>query len=142
MGGASPEKGRGNRRQLQIVLRLHFSKKYVHPGSLNAYLLAAVLIAAATALRVALDAELQGVQFITMFPAIIATTLICGLRAGTFSLISGILCSWYFIIPPTYSIKIGSLPNFFALLFFVLVGGLVVIAIGGIRILLEHVLTT
>jgi K+-sensing histidine kinase KdpD len=86
-----------------------------------------------------MDAELEGVQFITMFPAIIATTLICGLRAGTFALILAKLCSWYFIIPPVHSFKIDGLPHFFALLFFIPVGGAIVVAIGGIRILLEHV---
>ncbi len=51
----------------------------LRPGTVGAYLLAFVSVGLAAVLRVAIDPYVDGVQFITFFPAVIITTLISGL---------------------------------------------------------------
>ncbi len=57
----------------------------LRPGTVGAYLLAFVSVGVATALRLAIDPYVVGVQFATFLPAVIITTLISGLGAGLFS---------------------------------------------------------
>jgi PAS domain S-box-containing protein len=119
--------------------RLYFNLRYFQPGSRNAYLLAAVLVATGTALRVALGSKLPGVQFISLFPAVIATTLVCGVEAGVFAVAMATICAWYFLLPPTFSFRLESIQQVYVLAFFVCVASVIVTAIGGMRQAIEQV---
>jgi len=127
------------RRLLHFVLRLPVATRRLRSGTANAYLLAVILVSAATALRVAIGDALQGAYFMMLFPAIIATTLLAGLRAGALALVLATLFSWYFVIPPTFSFKIRDFTNVGASLTFIFVGSAITAAMGGIRLLLEYV---
>lgn len=102
------------------------------PGSFNAYLLALLLIAIAVGIRSAIGSRLPGTQFITLFPAVILTTLCAGVAAGFVAVFCGALAAWYFILPPTFSfiLKDGQAV---ALAFFVVISSVDVIIIGAMR---------
>ena len=113
--------------------KVYVNLRYFQPGTLNAYLLAAALVAAATAVRLAVDGFLPGGQFITLYPAIIATTLICGMRAGTLAAVLAMLCAWFVILPSTYSLRLENAGYIYTLLAFLVVALANVILIGLLR---------
>ena len=119
--------------------RLYFTPRHFRPGSFNAYLLAAALVAVATSLRVMLGDTLPGLQFVFFFPAVIATTVFCGFAAGAFSVILGAVCAWYFILPPAFSFALKGVQEIYVLIFFVVVAGSIVICIGGMRTAMDRV---
>jgi hypothetical protein len=51
----------------------------LRPGTVGAYAFGLVLVGLATALRLAIDPYIVGVQYVTFFPVVIITTLISGL---------------------------------------------------------------
>ncbi len=73
------------------------------PGSLEAYLLAGAIVLVATALRVMLDPFLAGMPYIVFFPAVIATTFLCGSAAGFSAAVLSIVSAWLFIFPSDLS---------------------------------------
>src|SRR5215831_2940717 len=75
----------------------------LRPGTLGAYALAIVSVAVATALRLALDPYLEGVQFITFVPAILITTLISGFGAGFLAAVLSTASADFFVISPRFS---------------------------------------
>jgi len=115
-----------------LAERLYVQSRYFRPGSLHAYELALVLVAIATALRVALADWLPGTQFITLFPAVVATALICGMVAGFFAVAASALCAWYFILPPIFSFHLVA-GQALALMSFTAVASLDVLVIGAMR---------
>jgi PAS domain S-box-containing protein len=116
----------------RIVERLYVRPRHLQPGTPNAYLLALALVAIATALRVAGADFLPGTQFITMFPAVVLTSLICGMAAGFFATAAAALCTWYFILPPAFSFQLDAGQGV-ALFSFFAVASLDVIVIGAMR---------
>ena len=70
------------------------------PGSLQAYLVAGLILAAATALHLALAPWVAGFPFVTFFPAVIAVTFLCGVGVGLTTAILSIVAAWVFIFPP------------------------------------------
>src|SRR5215469_2664322 len=72
----------------------------LRPGTIGAYLLAFVSVGVATALRLAIDPFVEGLEFATVFPAVIVTTLISGLRAGLFSVVLSVAAVAFFVLPP------------------------------------------
>ncbi len=113
--------------------KLYLKPRLFRPSTFNAYLLAMTVVAAATAARVAVGDAVQGAQFLTLLPAVIATTLICGMRAGLFSVALGAICAWYFILPPASAIRLSGIVETCILLFFVVVGSTIVLVIGAMR---------
>jgi hypothetical protein len=75
----------------------------LRPGTVGAYAFACACIAVATALRLAIDPYVVGVQYVTLFPAVMITTLIGGLGAGLFSLVLSVGAAAFFILPPRFS---------------------------------------
>jgi hypothetical protein len=63
---------------------IFFDVPALRPGTVGAYAFAFLCAGVATALRLALDPYIVGVQFITFFPAVIIATLISGFGAGLF----------------------------------------------------------
>jgi PAS domain S-box-containing protein len=82
---------------------LYIDVPVLRPGTIGAYLLAFVSVGAATALRLAIDPYVEGLEFATFFPAVIITTLISGLGAGLFSVVLSIAAVTFFVLPPRLS---------------------------------------
>jgi hypothetical protein len=72
-----------SRRNAKAAL-LYIDIHALRPGTIGACVLALFCAGSATALRLAIDPYVVGVQFISFFPAVIITTLISGFRAGVF----------------------------------------------------------
>jgi PAS domain S-box-containing protein len=75
----------------------------LRPGTVGAYALALVTVGVATALRLALDPYLSGVQFITFFPAVVITTLISGFGAGFLCAVLSTAAADFFVLSPRFS---------------------------------------
>src|ERR1700740_1757784 len=85
---------------------LYIDVPALRPGTVGAYAFAFVLAAVATALRVALDPYVVGVQFITFAPAIVITTLISGFGAGFFCVVLSTAAADFFVLSPRFSFYI------------------------------------
>ena len=66
----------------------------VAPTSPWVYLVAAAFVGAATGIRVLIAPWLTGAQFITLFPAVMLTTYVCGFRAGLAATGLAALAAW------------------------------------------------
>jgi hypothetical protein len=84
----------------QIIWRrlrsLYIDVPALRPGTVGAYALALVSVAAATALRLALDPFVEGVQFITYYPAVVITTVISGFSVGFVSVVLSTAAAAFF----------------------------------------------
>ncbi len=69
---------------MQRLTSVYFDIPALRPGTVGAYALAFLCAGLATALRIAIDPYVVGVQFIMFFPAVIIATLISGFGAGLF----------------------------------------------------------
>ena len=79
----------------------------VRERRLLAYAVAVIVIAIATALRIAVGGQLiAGVPFITFYPAIIIATLFGGFGPGIFSIVLSSAIAWYLFLPPADSLAI------------------------------------
>jgi PAS domain-containing protein len=76
----------------------------LRPGTVGAYALAFVAVGLATALRIALDPYVEGVQFITFFPAIVITAVISGFGAGLLAAVLGTAATDFFVLEPRFSL--------------------------------------
>jgi len=97
-----------------------------------------VCAAFATALRLAIDHYVEGVPYVTFFPAVIIATLISGFGAGLFCLGLSVAAAAYFLLEPRFSFYIENLPEVLATLLFVLITFAIVIVIGGMRFAIER----
>jgi two-component sensor histidine kinase/CheY-like chemotaxis protein len=118
--------------------RLYVEIPALRPGSIGAYSLAIVIAACATALRLAIDPLVAGVQYITFFPAVIITTFISGIRAGFLSVALCAAAAWIFILPPSGQISIASSDQFVTIAFFIVVASADVLVIGALRLAIAH----
>jgi hypothetical protein len=87
-------------RREQSLAQLYIDIPALRPGTIGAYLLAFVSVGLATALRLAIDPYVHGLQFATFLPAVIITTLISGLGAGLFSVVLSVAAAAFFALPP------------------------------------------
>jgi len=110
----------------------------LRPGTIGAYLLALVSVGVATALRLAIDPYVTGVQFATFLPAVIITTLISGLGAGLFSAGLSVAMVAFFVLPPRLSFYVEEPGDVLALLLYVVVMLFNVALITGVRFAVEH----
>ena len=83
---------------------INFSKLYIDrprflPESAKAHLVAGLIVAIATALRLTLNPWVAGMPFVVFFPAIIVATFLCGSTAGFLAGLLSVLSAWLFIIP-------------------------------------------
>jgi two-component sensor histidine kinase/CheY-like chemotaxis protein len=108
------------------------------PGSVGAYSLAIVIAACATALRLAIDPVVEGVQYITFFPAVIITTFVSGIRAGFLGVALCAAAAWIFILPPSGQISVATSDQFVTIAFFIVVASADVILIGALRFAIAH----
>src|SRR5712672_1826299 len=110
----------------------------LRPGTIGAYLLAFVSVGVATALRLAIDPYIEGVQFITFFPAVMIATLISGLGAGLFSVVLSVAAAVFFLLPPRLSFYVEEPGDVLALLLFIAVTLSNVALITGMRLSVER----
>jgi len=83
---------------------INFSKLYIDrprflPESTKAHLVAGLIVAIATALRLTLNPWVAGMPFVVFFPAIIVATFLCGSTAAFLAGLLSVLSAWLFIIP-------------------------------------------
>jgi hypothetical protein len=69
---------------MQRLANLYIDIPALRPGTVGAYVFAFLCAALATTIRIAIDPYVDGVPFITFFPAVIITTLVSGFGAGLF----------------------------------------------------------
>src|SRR5258707_1085024 len=122
----------------KLLALIYIDVPALRPGTVGAYLLAFGSVGITTALRVAVDPYVGGVQFITFYPAVIMTTLIGGLGAGLFCVVLSVAAAVFFVLPPHFSLYVQDPSNLLLLLLFILVTLSNVILITGMRFAIER----
>ena len=89
------------------------------------------IFTASVAIRYPLSPFVEGLAFITFFPAIVAATLICGWQQGTAVLILSAFAGWYLFLDPAFAIK--GRQTIGAVAVFLLVGGFNVLLVAALR---------
>jgi K+-sensing histidine kinase KdpD len=117
---------------------IYFDIPALRPGTVGAYAFAFACTAVATVLRLAIDPYIMGVHYVTLFPAVIITTLIGGVGAGLFSLGLSVGAAAFFILPPRFSFYIENLSDVLLTLLFILITLVLIIVIGGMRFTIER----
>ncbi len=110
----------------------------LRPGTVGAYAFAFACAAVATALRLAIEPYVAGVQYVTFFPAVIIATLVSGFGAGLFCLLLSVAAAAFFILPPRLSFYIADLSELLVTLLFILITFAIIIVIGGMRFAIER----
>jgi PAS domain S-box-containing protein len=110
----------------------------LRPGTTGAYLLAFVSVLAATALRLAIDPFVGGLQFATFFPAVILTTLISGLGAGLLSVVLSLAAVAFIVMPPRWSLYVEQPADVLAIVLYAVALLFNVAAISGLRVAVER----
>jgi len=110
----------------------------LRPGTVGAYAFASLCAGAATALRIAMDPYVVGVQFITAYPAVTISSLTSGFRAGVFCTVLSAAAVSFFIIEPRLSFYIDHPGEVLAILLFVLVSLLNAALATGMRFAVER----
>src|SRR5258708_6503843 len=123
---------------MRILPLIHIAVPTLRPGTVGAYALAFVSVGVATALRVAIDPYVVGVQYITFAPAIMITTLIAGSGAGLFCVVLSTAAAWFFVLPPHLSFYTDRPAELLALLLFALVAFFLVILTTRMRFAVER----
>ncbi len=93
---------------------------------------ALLLFGATLALRILFAPLLEGLAFITFYPALAATTLICGFWHGVVVLLLCATSAWYLFLEPTNSFALNS-TTVAGLVGFLLAGGFVIIPLAALR---------
>jgi PAS domain S-box-containing protein len=108
-----------------FFLQLLFSQRRgIRPGSAGAYLMAVAIVAVATVVRLLLSPWVVGVQFITFFPAVVASCFVFGIGAGLFAIVLCAGSAMFFVMPAPHTYQqVG------ALTLFVLAGAVLVAVI-------------
>jgi signal transduction histidine kinase/CheY-like chemotaxis protein len=117
----------------RTLQRLYVELPWARPGTLNAFVIAALASVLALWLRVLIDPYLAGAEFIVAFPAIIAVALVCGTAAGLLSVLLCTLGSWYFLLPPRRSLEIAAPEYAVTLALFLGTAALIVLLVGAMR---------
>lgn len=84
-------------------------------------------------MRILFASALEGSAFVTFYPAIVASTLICGWRQGAVVLILSALSAWYLFLEPLGSIAFKDVTTAGALTGFLLAGGFTLIMVAILR---------
>jgi PAS domain S-box-containing protein len=121
----------------QRLASIYIDVPALRPGTVGAYALALVAVAAAAALELTIDRYVGGARYITFLLPIIITALISGLGASLFCLAISIAAVHFFVLQPGFSlyVELLALP---ALALFILAGLSSVILITGMRFAIER----
>jgi two-component sensor histidine kinase len=98
-------------------------------GTVGGYAVALVSVGVAIVLRLAVDAYVVGVPFVTFWPAVIITALISGAGAGLFCVVLSAAAAAFFAIDPRLSFYIENRADLDDLLLFLLLACFSVIVI-------------
>jgi two-component sensor histidine kinase len=120
-------------RGMQRLAQFYIDIPALRPGTVGAYAFAFLCAGVATALRIAIDPYVVGVQYVTFFPAVIIATLISGFGAGVFCVALSAIAASFFILPPRLSFYIEHPAEVLALLIFIVATLSNVMLIGGMR---------
>jgi PAS domain S-box-containing protein len=126
---------------MSFVDKLAVQLPGVRPNSAAAFLLAGLVVAAATALRLALDPWLFGAQFVTFFPAVLVAAFLGGAGPGWLAAALSVLSAWFFIMPPHFSFALERPQDVAALIVFAVIAGTEVLVVGALRIAIERIRT-
>lgn len=123
---------------MQRLPLIYVDVPVLRPGTAGAYAFAFVAAAIAMALRLAIDPYVEGVQYVTFFPAVIIATLVSGLGAGLFCLALSVGAVAFFLLPPRFSFHIEHLSDVLNTLLFILMTFSNVILMAGMRFGIER----
>jgi two-component sensor histidine kinase len=123
---------------MERLLGRYVNVPALQPGTAGAYAFAVLATGIALALRLAIDPYVEGLQYVTFFPAVIITTLISGVGAGLLCLALSVAALAYFLLPPRFSFSVENLSDLLTTLLFVLLTFSNVILIAGLRFAMER----
>lgn len=103
-----------------------------------AWILAFVFFLVSLSVRIALAQWIGSLKFLTFYPAIALSTLICGWPQGLFVLVLSAAAALYFFIAPFNSFKIQDTNAIVAIIGFLLVGGFLVVLVAAMRDLIRR----
>ena len=86
-----------------MINDLQIDRPRFQPGTPKAYIVAGLIVAIATVLRLMLAPFIAGMPFVTFFPAVIVATFLCGSVAGFLAGVLSALSAWLFIFPSDIS---------------------------------------
>jgi len=89
-------------------------------------------------IRLAITPDVEDVEYVTFFPAVMITTLVSGLGAGLFCIALSVAAAAFLLLPPLYSFRIHSVSEQLVTLLFILITLALVIVIGGMRFAIER----
>ncbi|HEY8126749.1 MAG TPA: DUF4118 domain-containing protein [Methylocystis sp.] len=99
---------------------------------------AVLLFGASLSVRFLLDRWLDPLKFLTFYPAIALSALICGWRQGMAVLALCAVSGWYFFFEPKYSLALRDFHGIAALVGFLLVGGFLLLLVAGMADLIRR----
>jgi hypothetical protein len=102
------------------------------------WIIALTLFGASLSVRILLDRWLDPMKFLTFYPAIAASALLCGWRQGAMVLALSALSGWYFFFEPRNSFVLRDQNAIFPLIGFLLVGGFLLILVAGMADLIRR----
>ncbi len=114
-----------------------FGIRLRNPGS--RYALAVAAVVAGFVIRLAIGGSLL-TPFITLWPAVMVTTLVAGTLPGVVSLALSTGLAWYCFIPPAWSLK-SIPPTAVPVLAFLLWGGALLVVVKAFRITIQDLIT-
>lgn len=91
------------------------------------WVLALLLFAASLGVRISLSNWLDPLKFLTFYPAIAASALLCGWPQGVFVLVLSALSAWFLFFEPFNSFALKDANSTVAIIGFLLVGGFIVL---------------
>ncbi len=86
-----------------MINGLYIEHPRFEPRTFKAYLIAGLIVAVATVLRLMLTQWVAGMPFVTFFPAVIVATFLCGSAAGFLAAVLSALAAWLLILPSEVS---------------------------------------
>jgi two-component sensor histidine kinase len=107
------------------------SRASIKRQGLLPWTVALAMFTASVAIRYPLSPFVEGMAFITFYPAIIAATLLCGWQQGTFVLLLSAFTGWYLFLDPTLAAK--GPQSIGAVAVFLFVGGFDVLLVAALR---------
>lgn len=105
---------------------------------LSSWVLAILLFVASFGARIVLAQWLDPLKFLTFYPAIAASALLCGWPQGLLVLVLSALAAWYFFFEPFNAFVVKDANTLAALVGFLLVGGFILLLVTAMRELIRR----
>ena len=110
----------------------YLRRRYFKPNTVSSYLLSTIIVTIATGICLSFWSSLPELSFILLISAVTASTFVCGVWSGGFSVCFSAICAWFFISSsPSVSLpdRIQAAPTL-----------VIVTAIGGIAVIMVNML--